>query len=227
MESLHHRHATASTRRSPAAAETFTAWRPTRAQPPRRTRPGCWRPRIAILREVRGAADPRGFRRSVPRANTRALHPEPRLLSGRDEGNSGIRHSCAHMRSRARRLNPLARGCLMPPDGNCRRGHGCARVRASNTGTVPQALTATVVRAPEHRARTSRTKSPAHASADLASVDSPSRSSANARGVTVDSICTIATRDSHHHRVSCPCAKYHRVLTRHRAALRFREDFAT
>ena len=51
--------------------------------------------------------------------------------------------------------------------------------------------------------------------------------SANARGVTVDSICTIATRDSHHHRVSCPCAKYHRVLTRHRVALRFREDFAT
>ena len=34
------------------------------------------------------------------------------------------------------------------------------RMRASNTGTVPQALTATVVRAPKHRARTSRTKSP-------------------------------------------------------------------
>ena len=34
-------------------------------------------------------------------------------------------------------------------------------MRASITGTVPQALTATVVRAPVHRVRTSRTKSPA------------------------------------------------------------------
>ena len=49
-----------------------------------------------------------------------------------------------------------------------------------------------------------------HASADLASVDSPSRRSANARGVTVDSICTVATRDSNHHRVPSPCAEYHR-----------------
>ena len=50
--------------------------------------------------------------------------------------------------------------------------------------------------------------------------------SANARGVTAGSICTIATRDSFHHRVQCPCAGYHRVLTRHRAALRFREHSA-
>ena len=227
MESLHHRHATASTRRSPAAAETFTAWRATRAQPPRRTRPGCWRPRIAILREVRGAADPRGFRRSVPRANTRALHPEPRLLSTQAVTVSAIRHSCAHMRGHARSLNPLARGCLIRPDANCPRGHGCARVRASTTGTVPQALTATVVRAPEHRARTWRTKSPAPCIDGTRFRGFPSRRSTNARGVPVGSICTIVTRDSNHHCVSCPCAKYHRVPTRHRAALGFREDFAT
>ena len=65
------------------------------------------------------------------------------------------------MRGHARSFSPLARGCLIRPDANCPRRHGCARMRASNTGTVPQALTATVVRAPEHRARTSRTKSPA------------------------------------------------------------------
>ena len=42
-------------------------------------------------------------------------------LSGRsgqggDGGISAIRHSCEHMRSRARRLNPLARGFLVAPD---------------------------------------------------------------------------------------------------------------
>ena len=68
---------------------------------------------------------------------------------------------------------------------------------------------------------------PHHASADFASVHSASRRSANAHGLTVDPICTIATRDSHYHRVSCPCAKYHHVPTRHRVALGFREDFAT
>ena len=114
------------------------------------------------------------------------------------------------MRRHARSVNPLARGCPISPDANCPWGHGCARVRASTTGTVPQALTATVVRAPVHRVRTSRTKSPYHASADLASVDSPSRRSANARGVPVGSICTVTTRDSHHHRAPSPCAEYHR-----------------
>ena len=140
---------------------------------------------------------------------TRTGHARPCLLSARDDGNSGIRHSCAHMRGHARSLNPLARECLTRPDANCPRRHGCARVRTSNTGTVPQALTATVVRAPVHRAR--RGPSPRHhASADLDSVDSPSRSSANARGVIVELICTIATRNSHHHRVPSPCAEYHR-----------------
>ena len=62
---------------------------------------------------------------------------------------------------------------------------------------------------------------------DLPTVDSRSRRSTNARGVTVGSICTIATRDSHYHRVPCPCTKYHRVLTRQPAALRFREASAT
>ena len=42
------------------------------------------------------------------------------------------------------------------------------------------------------------------------SVDAPSRRSANFRGVTVDSICTVTTRDSHRHRVPSLCAEYHR-----------------
>ncbi len=52
---------------------------------------------------------------------------------------------------------------MLPYTARCElpRRHLYARVRASTTGTVPQALTATVVRAPEHRARASRTESPA------------------------------------------------------------------
>ena len=84
------------------------------------------------------------------------------------------------------------------PDVNCPRAHGCARVRASTTGTVPQALTATVVRAPEHRVLTSRTKSPAPCT---------SRSG--------DRIFPFA------------CAEYHPALAGQRVALGFREDFAT
>ena len=111
---------------------------------------------------MNGAGRRRGeSRRSVARASTRTGHAGPCLLSSRDDGNSGIRHSCTHMRCHARSLNPHVRGYLIWPDANCPRGHGCARVRTSNTGTVPLALTATVVRAPEHRVRTSRTKSPA------------------------------------------------------------------
>ena len=120
------------------------------------------------------------------------------------------------MRDHARSLNPLARGCFICPDANCPLGHSCARVRASNTGTVPQAPTATVVRAPVHRVRTSRTKSPAPCiggprfrGCPLAEVGECSQRSANARGVTVDSICTVTTRDSHRHRVPSPCAEYH------------------
>ena len=67
-----------------------------------------------MSQEVRGGEAPSRFQRAVACADTRTVHPEPHLLSARDDGNSGIRHSCAHMRGHARSLNPLARGCLTP-----------------------------------------------------------------------------------------------------------------
>ena len=63
--------------------------------------------------------------------------------------------------------------------------------------------------------------------ADHATVDSRSRRSANTRGVTVGSIRTVTTRDSHHHRVPSPCTEYHRALAGQRAALGFRAAPAT
>ena len=50
---------------------------------------------------------------------------------------------------------------------------------------------------------------------------------ATARAVTVGSIHTVATRDSHRHCASCPCAEYHRALAEQRAALGFRAAPAT
>ena len=102
--------------------------------------------------------------------------------------------------------------------------HKCARQilepfpRRLRPPSFERRYTAFVRRGPSHQH---------HASADLASVDFPSRRSANARGVTVDSIYTIATRDSHRHRVPSPCAEYHRALARQRAALGFRTAPAT
>ena len=131
------------------------------------------------------------------------------------------------MRGHAGSLNPLARGCLTRPDANCLRRHGCRECAHRLLEPFPRRLrppsferrnTALVRRGPSPRH---------HASADLDSVDSPSRSSANARGVIVELLCTIATRDSHHHRVPFPCAEYHPALAGQRVALAFREDFAT
>ena len=116
---------------------------------------------------VRVAVEPGGIACATLRASTRHqsnLHCTDPGDVRRHHETTGIlgfvthAHTCAVTRGD---LNPLARGCLIRPDANCPRGHGCAPARTSNTGTVPQALTATVVRAPEHRARTSRTKSPA------------------------------------------------------------------
>ena len=116
----------------------------------------------ALPRKIIGASMDFPFTSAIPRKRSVATRG-PRHVRRHHE-TTGIlgfvthAHTCAVTRGV---LNPLARGCPIWPDANCPRGHGCARVRASNTGTVPQALTATVVRAPEHRARTSRTKSPA------------------------------------------------------------------
>ena len=68
-----------------------------------------------------------------------------------------------------------------------------------------------------------------HTPAEQATVDSRSRRSANTRGVTVGSIRTVTTRDSHRHRVPSPCAEYYRALALagQRAALGFRAAPAT
>ena len=229
MESLHHRRATAPTRRSPAPAETFTAWRPTCARPPRRTRPGCCRPRIAMSREVRGAQEPRGFRRFVPRANTRALHPEPRLSSGGDVGISLTGRTCEHLRSHARTLD--ASGAVIPYKAE-RELPATTHLRAgARARPIPDPLPACLRPLPIERRNTifiRRERGPQrHAPADHATVDSRSRRSANTRGVTVGSIRTVITRDSHHHRVPSPCTEYYRALAGQRAALGFRAAPAT
>ena len=59
------------------------------------------------------------------------------------------------MRGHARSLNPLARGFLTSPDGNSPLGHGCARVRTSNTRPATRLLTPPLDRTAEHNSRTS------------------------------------------------------------------------
>ena len=140
--------------------------------------------------------------RCPPRRTARRTLAEGLSLSARDDGNSGIRHSCAHMRGHARSLNPLARGCLIRPDAK----YGPMRIAPGDTaarGCARQLLEPFPrrLRPPSFERRNTafarRGPSPRHhASADLDSVDSPSRRSANARGVTVDSICTSCSRSS-------------------------------
>ena len=66
-----------------------------------------------------------------------------------------------------------------------------------------------------------------HALVNQATIDSRSRRSANARAITVPPIRTVTSRDSHRHRVPCPCAEYHRAQAGQRAALGFRVAPAT
>ena len=65
-----------------------------------------------MSREVRGAQEPRGIRRFVPRANTCALYPEPRLSSGGDVGISLTGRTYEHLRNHARTLD--ASGAVIP-----------------------------------------------------------------------------------------------------------------
>ena len=77
---------------------------------------------------------------------------------------ASIGHPREHLRSRARTLNPLARGYLVPPDANFLLRQRCAPMRSSRSGSVPWAHTvsmATVVPPAELRVGTSRTTSPA------------------------------------------------------------------
>ena len=66
--------------------------------------------------------------RCPPRRTARRALAEGHSSSAREDGNSGIRHSCAHMRGHARSLNPLARGyldtpgCELPPGTRLRTG---------------------------------------------------------------------------------------------------------
>ena len=53
-----------------------------------------------------------------------------------------IRRACEHMRSRARRLNPLARGLLMRPAEIVFPGQACARVRTPQISRAASVLTA-------------------------------------------------------------------------------------
>ena len=76
-----------------------------------------------------------------------------RSSQGGAEGILSIRHSCEHVRSHARRLNPLARGCLIQPDAKFLLRQDCARVRAPNTGGASSSLTAAVIHDPERRGR--------------------------------------------------------------------------
>ena len=60
---------------------------------------------------------------------------------GGADGISAIRHSCEHMRSHARRLNPLARGVLIRPDANFFLRQFCAPPRSSRTRSASSLLT--------------------------------------------------------------------------------------
>ena len=62
----------------------------------------------------------------------------------------GNRHTYARIRQLRADLESLARGCLIWPNANFLTRQTCARVRATNTGTVSCALTAAGVRQPNH-----------------------------------------------------------------------------
>ena len=117
-----------------------------------------------MSREVRGAQEPRGFRRFVPRANTRALHPEPRLSSGGDVGISLTGRTCEHLRRHARTLDasgaviPYKAERELPATTHLRVG---ARAHAPNTRPSTCRLTPTLDRTAEHHFHTSRTRSTA------------------------------------------------------------------
>ena len=60
--------------------------------------------------ELRGKEAERGSRRSAAPADTRALHPEPRVSSGGAVANPPIRHACEYLRRPAADIGSLARG---------------------------------------------------------------------------------------------------------------------
>ena len=76
-------------------------------------------------------------------------------------GISEIRHSCEHLRSRARRLNPHARGVILRSDADFPLRQACATLRIPNTEGATDPLSVTVPRDPEPGFRTSSTKIPA------------------------------------------------------------------
>ena len=135
-----------------------------------------------------------------------------------------------HARSRAalessRARVPYVAGCELPPGTRVLTdAHGCAR-------QIPDPLPACLRPLSIERRNTILVRrgrgQPRHAPADQATADSDSRRSANTGAVTAGSICSVTTRDSHHHCVPYPCAEYHRALAEQRGALGFRAAPAT
>ena len=76
-------------------------------------------------------------------------------------GISAIRHSCEHLRSHARSLNPLPRGVLIRSDANSLWRQRDPWMRTLTTPAVSDPFTATIARKPANRFRTSRTTFPA------------------------------------------------------------------
>ena len=133
----------------------------------------CTSPSLKAGKTLRDAANRQSGRspRTVDQLATGPCIPNLRcpnrcLWQRREMGQSSNRHSSDHMRNRAQSLNPLARSFLVSPDGNFPRRHRCARVRASNTGSVAVALTPVFVQHPDGHVRSPRTKSRRHGFVD-------------------------------------------------------------
>ena len=163
--------------------------------------------------EVRRARTSRGHVTNVVR---RRRGDFPNRSHGRTPAQSRADYGCL------RRTNSLQGGTRIAGDDAPARGRArpipdplpaCLR-----TPLIARRNTSFVRRGPGPRR---------HTPAEQATVDSRSRRSANTREVTVDSIRTATTRDSHRHRVPSPCAEYHRALAGQRAALGFRAAPAT